>query len=110
MAKDAVGVFPAASPMTSGFLFQNSNGRIDDVLIQGNHFDGDVYRYLSFNKASESSGPTNVRVLGNTFVKRYPTFGKSQLIGADTPGNITWGGNVDQKGTTIPKISGMKTP
>ena len=108
VAKDAIGVFPAASPMTSGFLFQNSTGRIDDILIQGNHFDGDVQRYLSFNKASETSGPTNVRVLDNTFVKRYPTFGKAQLVGADTPANITWGGNVDQTGTDIPKLSGMQ--
>lgn len=108
VARDAVGVFPAAAPMTSGFLFQNTNGRIDDVLVQGNHFDGDVYRYLSFNRARASTGPTDVRILDNTFVRRYPAFGRSQLIGADDPGHITWAGNVDEAGEAIAPVRGMK--
>ncbi len=109
-ARDQIGVVPNINPLTTGMLFQQSRGTIEDVLIDGNYFDCDCYGYLSFTKGKYSQGPTNVRIVNNLFVKRYSTFGRDRLVGFDTPGNISWGNNIDENGNQISKPnSSMKS-
>ena len=107
-AKDQLGKVPNIAPMTTGFLFQQGNGRLDDILFDGNRIDGDYYRAFSFERGRYAQSATNVRIVNNTFVRRYPEFGRIELIGAATPGNIVFDNNVDEKGHPIPTPEGMK--
>ena len=107
-ARSQIGVFENVAPMTTGFLFQQGNGRLDDIVFDGNRIDGDYYRALSFEKGDYSTSATNVRIVNNTFVRRYPEFGRSQLIGASTPSNVVFDNNVDESGRQIPTPDGMK--
>ena len=107
-ARSQLGVIPNVAPVTTGFLFQQTNGRVDDILFDGNRVDGDFYRALSFEKGPFDESATNVRIVNNTFVRRYPTFGRNQLVGADTPANIVFDGNIDEAGSAIPRPSGMR--
>ena len=108
-AKDDIGRFTNIATQTTGFLFQQGAGRLDDIVFDGNHFDGDYFRLWSFEAGSYTESPTNVRIVNNTIVRRYSTFGKTQLIGVYTPSNVTWGNNVDERGQQIAKVSGMQS-
>lgn len=109
-AKSQLGVVPNVAPMTAGLLIQDSNGPVRNVLIEGNHIDGDYWWAILLDGRIR-----NVRIFDNTFVQRYPLrgdddghFGRNGLLAVDEADEVVWDGNVDERGREIPPPSGTR--
>lgn len=109
-ARSQLGVVPNVAPMTAGVLIQASEGPVRDVLIEGNHFDGDYYWAILIDGRVR-----NVRVVDNTFVQRYPLpgedegyFGRNGLLTAEDLGEVVFDDNTDEDGREIPRPEGSR--
>ncbi len=87
----------------SACFIMTDTGPIDDVLIEGNRFDGGNYTIYLVDKLKGFGPPTNVRVIGNTFGPDY-RYGTSHMDG--TP---VWTGNVFEA-TGAPVSTGTNSP
>lgn len=81
---------------TSALLFQTSNARIDNVLVENNLLSGGSYTVYFKDKGNGYGPPTNVRILANQFVRG------SFLYGVWTvSGNPVRTGNVYDDGQPV---------
>lgn len=83
----------------SAVFLENNFGPVDDVLVEGNLLGGGTYTVYCGRVGG--SQPTNVRFLGNTFVRGSSAFGIGQ-VPCKAAAGFEWSGNVFDDGAAVP--------
>lgn len=84
---------------TAAVMIDNYEGAIDNVIVRNNHLGGGSYP-LYVDSHFGADNITNVQILNNVFVEEGG-YGYA-VVTPQTANNVTWSGNVDDVGATVP--------